>query len=688
MPTNKRTIEIYRRKYGKTATEARNKQRTSSSYGDSMARKPNLLMSAYNCWNSMSDLRTQMRRNEEFVYGDQWSDRVYDQKNKRSVTERTLLTEQGLQPSQYNIIRNVLRTTSGIWSNNKVLPVVVAQKDENQTESEVLTATLHTIFRKDELWKLFVSQVTQLQITGISAVKSHWANRDGQSDLANDYVDPFAFFVDNTMKDPRYKDCSIVGCYWDLSIDDIVGLFSNGNKERAAIIRSIYSGIKDEDRLYSMVQTFTDQRMEKDFLVPGVEAYGLGRVIEVWRKESAECFWIHDYLSGEYYPDFDVTESELKQILAQRKAEQAAMGVMPEDMMLIDWEWGTSNYWKYYYLTPVGEVLKEGKNPFWHEKPPFTFELHDFYVGKIYPFVKDLIDTQKQINKLSAISELLSKFSAKSLMFMPTDQIDDENGYGLDYIEDKMTDYDAVIPYKPKAGVSGPNYVNTVAQAFTPLNVVNMYLKLSENVSGVFGALQGAQPTAGTPAQMYAQQSQNSAVSLTGLFESVNSFFKRVATMNVQLMQQFYTDKRYVFDQKSGKRLLWDPERVKNVEHEVTVGEQTDTPAYRLMVNDLLFQLKQYDTTNMLDLRGMIEAGNLPFKESLLNYLNKREQEVQQAQLQTPPPAGTPLQGMGDQGGLPADLQQQLGQYQFSPQLMAQFAQLPPEVQKQIIEGN
>ncbi|WP_163629201.1 hypothetical protein [Paludibacter sp. 221] len=635
-------------------------------------------MSAYNCWLSMAQWRTDIRRNEEFVFGDQFSDRVYDAKKHRIVTERALLVEQGLQPSQYNIIRNVLRTIVGVWSSNKTLPSCIAQKDENQAESEVLTATLHALYRKNELWKLDMAELLQLLISGVSVTKNHFASRDGEKDVVNDFIDPFSFFVDNTMKDPRYTDCSLVGYFYDVSADDIVGLFSKGSKSRGEKLRRLYGG-RSEERIYEMSETFTDQRLELDFFVPGTEAYGLCRVIEIWRKESKECFWIHDYLHGTYYPDFEIKESDIKKENVRRIQEQGAMGVDEEDMLLIDYEWGTANFWKYYFLTPCGEVLDEGMNPYWHEMPPIVFELHDFFCGKIYPFVKDLIDTNKQINRLSAISELLSKYSAKSLLFMPTNYIDDENGYGIEYIQDKATDYDSVIPYKPdpRTPHTKPEYVNTVAQAFTPLNVVNMYLRLSENVSGVYGALQGQQPTSGTPAQMYAQQSQNSATSLNGIFEAINSFRVRRDKMNVQLMQQYYDERRYIFDKNSGKRLLYDPPKVKNIDVEIAVVENTDTPAYRLMVNDLLFQLKQFDTNNVLDLRGMIEAGNLPFKDKLLDYMNKREQEVKDAAM-----AGQPMAG----AQLPPELQQELQQYQFSPEVQQQLSSLPPDVQEMIMQ--
>jgi len=178
---------------------------------------------------------------------------------------------------------------------------------------------------------------------------------------------------------------------------------------------------------------------------------------------------------------------------------------------------------------------------------------------------------------------------------------------------------------------------------------------------------------------MYAQQSQNSATSLMGVFEAMSSFKTRNAKMMVQLMQQYYTEERYVFDHSSGKRIKWQPEKVRNIEFEITVAENTNTPAYRLMMNDILMQLKQFDTEGLIGLRGLVEVGNFPFKEKLLQYLNTREQERQEMMQ---------MKGMPPQGGvtpMPPDLQAEMAQYQFSPEVIEAFSQQPPDMQQAIM---
>lgn len=627
--------------------------------GEEVEVRGDVLASAYSCWLSLAEWRRVIARNEEYVFGDQHSDPVYDPVCEKWYTERAMYRKQGVNPSQYNIIRSVLRSVLGVWSSNKTTPTVIAQEEARAGESEVLTATLKGLYNKEELWKFDLNALLHLMVTGCAICKTTYTKRDGRSDVVCDYISPRQFFVDNRMKDPRFRDACLVGCFYDISLDDVVRLFSKGSKARAEQLAGMYRSAETlEETIHNAVETFTDERLEKSFFVPDLANQGQARVIEVWRKESAECFWVHDRLNGTYYPEYDLSESQLEEVNRSRVKEQGEMGVEAEDMLLLEWEWGSDSYWKYYYLTPWGEVLASGVCPYWHENPPITFELHDFFDGKIYPFVTDLIDANKQINKLASISDLLVRYSAKSMLFVPIDSVAEEYGYDLEYIAKNFSTYDGVIPYKAKPGVPGPNVMSSIADAYGPLNVVQMFLKLSENVSGVYGALQGQQPLSGTPATMYAQQSQNSAVSLNALFESINSFRLRRDKRSLQLMQQYYDTKRYVYDTSSNRELLYDPERVKNLDFEMTLTENTDTPAYRLMINDVLSGLKQFDQENMLDLRGIVEVGNYPFKDKLLGYLNKREEA---------------LRGGGAAPEIPEDLEEEMGGYMLNPKVIREM---------------
>lgn len=77
-------------------------------------------------------------------------------------------------------------------------------------------------------------------------------------------------------------------------------------------------------------------------------------------------------------------------------------------------------------------------------------------------------------------------------------------------------------------------------------DMLRIQLQLLEDVSGVSGAMQGKTPASGTPAALYAQQSQNAATSLIDILESYRQLRENRDTKMMKLQQQFYTDSRYL----------------------------------------------------------------------------------------------------------------------------------------------
>ncbi|MDR0872842.1 MAG: hypothetical protein LBN27_05160 [Prevotellaceae bacterium] len=626
MVNQKRILQTYQKN---SIGKQKSKKAAANEDYDGQKRRQTVLMSAYNCWQSLAKWREDARRNIEFVYGDQNLDTVFDQKTKRNVSERHYLrTEYGLNAGQFNIIRNAIRTAVGVYISNITLPVCIAQKEDAQYESEVLTATLHTNYRKNEIKKLVQHELETLAVLGMTASNRIFGTRNGSKDIFCDYVSPFSLFIDNTMTDPRYTDCGMVGYITDTTIGKILQVFAGGDKKRANYLRSLYAN--QEERVFQMIETFTDQSVEKDFFTPDMNSAQQCRVIHVWARETREGFWVQDYLHGTYDFYENGSEADFEAINALRAREQSAMGVLPDNMLLLDWEWANDEVWVYYALTPAGDVLTELVNPYWHGEPTILFEAHKFVEGRVFSFVKDLIDVQKEINQLFTTVKLLTRYSAKDLLFFPQEAISDKQS--IEEIAEEYTSYNGMIIYKAKDGVPAPQHISTIQQAFSPLTATGTLFNAAERVSGIFGSLQGAAPTAGTPAMMYAQQTQNAATSLKSLFECFNSYLIRCAKQTVQMMQQCYDSERYIYDRNKNRSLKYDPQRVKDIDTEISIAENTDTPAYRLMVNDMLLQLKQYDTQNILDLRTIIDAGNFPFKEQLLDAINKREQEVQAGQ--------------------------------------------------------
>ena len=146
------------------------------------------------------------------------------------------------------------------------------------------------------------------------------------------------------------------------------------------------------------------------------------------------------------------------------------------------------------------------------------------------------------------------------------------------------------------------------------------------------------------------------------LLEAFSYFVKDGAYKDVKNMQQFYDGKR-VFNiaGKSGETIVYDPKRIRDVEFDLSITENTATPAYRQITNDLLMQMWQ---AKAITLEQMLEQGDFPFADSLLQSIKTQQAQAaaQQQQMQAQ------AQGGADGGGQPvprADprAMQMLGQY-------------------------
>ena len=129
------------------------------------------------------------------------------------------------------------------------------------------------------------------------------------------------------------------------------------------------------------------------------------------------------------------------------------------------------------------------------------------------------------------------------------------------------------------------------------------------------------------------------------LLDSFSGFVVDAAYKDMKNIQQFYDDKRtFNIVGKSSRMVVYDPDKIRDVEFDLSVIESTSTPAYRQIANDFLVQIWQ---AGQITLQQMLEAGDFPFGDALLQSL--QAQQAQLAQGQQP-------------GGISPDLAQQVQQ--------------------------
>ncbi len=587
-----------------------------------------VLMDAFNAWQSLDSFRRMALRNKRYTFSDQWGDMIADPDGMGMIRERDLIARDGNTPLQNNRIRGIVRSVVGLFQSSQTEPVCISRDRDEQGSGELMSVTMQYVYQLNKLWGIDSNNLNYFLITGLACFKSTFGYRNNKMDVWTDIVNYNNIFFDNHMEDTRHWDCHIIGQIYDVGLYDVMGKFSNGSKEKADEIRNIYSYCNKEQTMSYIDNLVKDTKKDINFFVPQDDTRC--RVIEIWKKEAKERLLCHDRLSGDFYKCETEEEADIKAENEKRTIEQTKAGVQPKDLKLIEYQWFVDNYWYYYFMSPQGDVLDEGETPYWHESHPYSFKIYPFYDKQVFPFVSGFIDQQRYINRLITMQDFIMRSSAKGVLMFPEDSKPDD--MSMDEIADTWASYNGIIYYKPKPGVSAPQQIITNSSNTGAYDMLNVQLKLLEDISGVQGALQGQTPKSGTPAALYIQQTQNAAVQMNELMDAYRELREDRDMKNLKLVQQFYTEPKYINisgDSYSKKSTLYDPDKVRNAEFDLSITESTSTPTYRMITNDFLMQIFQ---TGQIALEDMLDNGYFPFADKLKQSISKRKMEMEEEQ--------------------------------------------------------
>ncbi|MDE6770003.1 MAG: hypothetical protein K2J78_09805 [Muribaculaceae bacterium] len=184
--------------------------------------------------------------------------------------------------------------------------------------------------------------------------------------------------------------------------------------------------------------------------------------------------------------------------------------------------WLPDNVWRYAYISQDGEILREGDSPYRHGKHPFIFTAYPFIDGEIHSFVGDLIDQQRYTNRLITLYDWVIRASAKGVLLFPNEAI--PQNANLQDIADQWSRFNGVIVYKANAGIPMPQQVSGNTMNIGIGELLDIQMKMMEDVSGVSGALQGRVESGGMSGTLYSQQTENSLTSLRDILETFDSF--------------------------------------------------------------------------------------------------------------------------------------------------------------------
>lgn len=581
-----------------------------------------ILMEAQQYWGNMSAYRKERERNKRYTYGDQWKDKILV--DGKYITEEEYIKSQGNVPLKNNHIRRRVNSLLGVYRSQAKEPTCVARDRDEQRLGETMSVILQCNGQINRKSELDARSFEEFLIGGLVVHRKWYGWRNDRLDCWTDYVNPNNFFIDSNMRDFRGWDVSCVGEVHDISFETLCGQFAESPEDYKKLA-DIYASSRDKTALSQTAETFGYKKLQNYDLLLTSDPTRC-RVIEVWRKESKPRYRCIDYNSGDVYKiEVGDYEDMVLAVNNERIANGLAAGMEQEDIPLITAEFMMDEYWYFYYLSPFGDILKEGETPYEHKSHPYVFKAYPFIDGEIHSFVGDMIDQQRYVNRLITLYDWIMRASAKGVLIFPEECL--PTNMSIRDVADEWSQFNGVIAIKAKAGQPLPQQIANNSTNIGITELLNLQLRFFDDISGINGAIQGKQGFSGMSASLYSQQTQNATMTLLDILDSYSMFVMDAAYKDVKNIQQFY-DRKRVFN-IAGKNAMveYDPQRIRDVEFDLSISESTSTPAYRQLANEFLMEIWK---SGQISLQQMLQSGSFPFADELLQSLQSQQEQLEQ----------------------------------------------------------
>ncbi|MBQ8051649.1 MAG: hypothetical protein IJ197_08790 [Bacteroidaceae bacterium] len=581
-----------------------------------------VLFEAQAAYNGGDRYRKDRWRNKRYTYGDQLGDEITV--DGKTITEEQHIIEQGNAPLKNNLIRRLVRNVLGVYRGQSKEPTCTARDRNEQRVAESMTTLLQYVRQINTLPELEARSFEEYLIGSLAVQKKWygWNEAMQRTDCWTKVVDPNRFIVDVNMRDFRGWDVGLIGELHDIDFNTLCCEFAESPDDYDRLY-SLYTFARDRHSFLDTWEEFGfSRRRNYDFMFCSDPTRC--RVIEVWRKEAKPRYRCHDYNTGEFFKievdDYKVLVEDVNNDRIRRGLEA---GFELKDIPLIEAKWFVDSYWYFYYLTPFGDILKEGETPYDHKSHPYVFKPYPFIDGELHSFVADVIDQQRYVNRLITMYDFIMRASAKGVLLFPEDSM--PRGMSIEDIAEEWSRFDGILLYRPKPGIPIPQQIANNSTNIGISELLNLQLKFFEDISGVNGALQGKPGYSSTSGVLYAQQANNATTSLLDLLESYSSFIKDAAYKDMSNILQFYDEKTVKMIAGENASLA----EMQNILYDMSVVESTSTPAYRAIANEFLMEIWRQ---GQITLEQLLEHGDFPFADELLQSIQSQSNQMQEGQ--------------------------------------------------------
>ena len=445
---------------------------------------------AYKAWLECSRIRSKRERYKKYTYGKQWEDIVYDPVSCRNRPEREIVENTGRSPITNNVIRQLVKTIIGKFRQERQLPA---------------DAALAKSYARNLLPELDARLLEEFLISGVAVQRiTRECRRPGVMETFVDNVNPADFFV-NSIRDPRGWDVELIGELRDMSLMELIMRYGKGDSRRIEMLRRLYA---DPDNSSLQSSLLGDSASHHFYQSPT----GRCRVIEVWTLEMEERVRCHDRSARRCYE----LPKEKMDAVTSENAARARDGKQP-----IVTRMANVPAWKCRVYAPDGTLIDEHTSAASHGEHPYVVKLYPLTDGEVHPFVEDVIDQQRHINRLITMIDHIMGVSAKGVLLFPMEAKIDQLSWSD--ISHQWSTCGGIIPYRSMGCSKPPTQITSGGVDAGASKLVELQMKLVQEVTGVNDAISGKNIASGVGVERYEQQVKNATVALLDLMETFSS---------------------------------------------------------------------------------------------------------------------------------------------------------------------
>lgn len=506
---------------------------------------------------SLDSMRNERQTNYDYYNGKQFNELIPSPNGCGMISEFKYIVNQGYIPLSINIILPKIKALVGVYCDNAMEPYVISRVREEQKLGELLTATLNYAVSAKNIQRMYVDGYTEFNISAIPCFRTgyRWDKQRKIHEVYAELMNVNDMFWDFNNNDSFFEHIHTIGCLHDMTLAEVLGEFAQSDTMAQKIIAA-YQDV--EWQFPETPEQFSDEQRNvyKSFYEP-MHA-GQCRVIEVWTEESHAVYPCWDTGKGESFtlPCTEESKAWIEAENNRRIMEIVEAGGYAENASLIEVgyidentgarvEYRVDTDWVVRYMTPQGFVLKTEVSPYLHGSHPFVIGGFPLLNGEIHSNVSDLRNSQRMINRLLSSSEYERMNRAKGAIWVNQDVLD-RSQVSIDEFAKKYTDPKGVIGLRVKEGEKV--YERMADHTGNPddNSKLEFYMNVANEVSGAHGSLRGEKPAAGTPAALYAQETQNANNNIANGMEWYNALINRLNYKLLMLQLQHYDKRRFI----------------------------------------------------------------------------------------------------------------------------------------------